>query len=719
MTGMTLALAGNPNAGKTTLFNELTGARQHVGNWPGKTVEKKDGVFHCRGLTCYVVDLPGAYSLNAYSPEEVIARDYIIHQQPDLVINVVDASNLERNLYLTTQLLELGAPLVIALNVVDIARARGLRIDRDRLSALLGRVPVVETIANKGQGIDKLLETLVNKPTDFKINYGKELETEIENLTALIQQQAGLAQTFEPRWLALKLLEGEADLAAQVERLAGGSSLLAQARQAGERIGQIYGDSADIALADARYGFIHGLVRQVVDKSQANRYTLTDRIDRIVTNRVLGLPLFLLVMYVMFKLVVDVSAPYLDWVDGVIGGPVSRWIERLLALLLAPAWLQSLALDGVVAGVGGVLVFLPGLFVLYFFLTLLEDSGYLARVAFVMDRLMSFTGLHGKSFIPLILGFGCAVPAIYATRTLENERDRIATGLLVPLMSCSARLPVYVVFGLAFFPQQAGLLITGLYLTGIVLAALAGWLFSKTILKNSPDNMFALELPPYRLPTLKGLLIHTWEKSKEFVYKAGTVILSVSIVLWFLLNLPWGVANPRDSLFGQLSAAASPIFAPAGFDKWEATGALVTGFIAKEVVVSAMSQIYIGQAEPPAAPPTTLGQDIAEIIIGFGQATVDAGKTLFSLIPGVNLVETEPAEADTALGAALTANFTPLAALAFLLFVLVYTPCVATLGAIKAEYGWKWMGVSASYQFGLAWLLAALVYQAGRFLGWG
>ncbi len=312
-------------------------------------------------------------------------------------------------------------------------------------------------------------------PVDFRINYGKELEAEIEHLTLLIQQHPSLAQTFNPRWLAVKLLEGEADLVAQVERLPDGAQLIAQARQGSARIEAIYGDTVDIAVADARYGFIHGLTRQVVDKSQANRYTLTDRIDRVVANRVLGLPLFLLVMYIMFKLVVDVSAPYLDWVDSVIGGPVSRWIEALLTLLMAPDWLQSLVLDGAVAGVGGVLVFLPGLFVLYFFLTLLEDSGYLARVAFVMDKLMSFTGLHGKSFIPLILGFGCAVPAIYATRTLENERDRIATGLLVPLMSCSARLPVYVVFGMAFFPQQAGLLITVLYVDGIVLAAAVGW----------------------------------------------------------------------------------------------------------------------------------------------------------------------------------------------------------------------------------------------------
>jgi ferrous iron transport protein B len=540
----------------------------------------------------------------------------------------------------------------------------------------------------------------------FKVNYGNDIEAEIERLVTLIDRQPDLSSRFRPRWLALKLLEGEADVLERVARLAGGSDLLAQARQG--------------RIADARYGFIHGVTRQVVDKSQLNRYTLTDRIDRIVTNRVLGLPIFLVVMYVMFKLVVDVSAPYLDWVDSVISGPVSRWATGLLGLVSAPAWLQSMVVDGIIAGVGGVLVFLPGLFVLYFFLTLLEDSGYLARVAFLMDKVMSFTGLHGKSFIPLILGFGCAVPAIYATRTLENERDRIATGLLVPLMSCSARLPVYVVFGLAFFAGQADLLITGLYFFGILLAAFVGLIFSRTVLKNSPDAMFALELPPYRLPTLKGLLIHTWEKSKEFVHKAGTVILLVSVVLWFLMNLPWGVQEPRQSLFGQVSAAAAPVFAPAGFDNWEAAGSLMTGFIAKEVVVSTMSQIYVGEAGvDQEAPTTTFGEEVGNIIIGFGAATLDAAKTLLSLIPGVNLVDAEAEEEDTALSVALSTVFTPLAALAFLVFVLVYTPCVATLGAIKAEYGWRWMWVSAGYQFALAWLLAVLVFQGGRFLGWG
>lgn len=545
----------------------------------------------------------------------------------------------------------------------------------------------------------------------FRVNYGADIQPELERLTKLIAEQPALVAAYRyPYWLALKLLEGDADLAAQVAQLAGGRAVLDAVQRSAAHIENIYGDTVDIALADARYGFIHGVTHQVMQRVPTDRYDVTARIDRIVTNRVLGLPIFFVVMYLMFKLVVDVSAPFLDWMDGVVNGPVTRWAGSLLTFFAAPDWLHALVTDGIIAGVGGVLVFLPGLFVLYLFLTFLEDSGYMARVAFLMDKLMSFTGLQGKSFIPLILGFGCAVPAIYATRTLENERDRIATGLLVPLMSCSARLPVYVVFGVAFFAGRADMLITALYFGGIVLAAGMGWLFSRTLFRASEQPMFALELPPYRMPTFKALMLHTWEKSKEFVYKAGTVILSVSVVLWVLLNLPWGVETPRESYFGRASAAAAPIFAPAGFGTWEASGSLVTGFIAKEVVVSTMSQLFVGEAtghgaeeseEAEVAP--TFGEDLGEIIGGFFFATVDA--------------DAEPE--DLALSSALRGTFTPLAALAFLVFVLVYTPCVATLGAIRGEYGWKWLWVSAGYQFALAWTLAVVIYQGGRFLGWG
>jgi len=413
----------------------------------------------------------------------------------------------------------------------------------------------------------------------------------------------------------------------------------------------------------------------------------------------------------------DVAAPFLDWIDWVITGPLSRWSVALLNAAGAPDWLRSLVVDGVIAGVGGVLVFLPGLMVLYFSLALLEDSGYMARAAFVMDRFMRVLGLHGKSFIPMILGFGCAVPAIYATRTLENERDRVLTGLLVPFMSCSARLPVYVVFGLAFFGQNSGRLIWAMYALGIVMAVLMGALLSRTLLVYEHDATFVLELPPYRRPALKGLLIHTWERSSGFVRRAGTVIFRVTIVLWFLLNLPWGVQNQRDSLFGQVSASAAPVFKPLGFGHWESTGALAGGLIAKEIVVSTLSQVYAVEQEDQVEETPSFGEDALEIGRGLGQAALDAGRALFSVVPGVNLEREEQEVEDTGLSAALRANFTALEAVAFVVFVLLYVPCVATLSALKHEYGRKWAVFSTFFQLSLAWLVTLIVFQGGRLLG--
>jgi len=555
----------------------------------------------------------------------------------------------------------------------------------------------------------------------FYIDYGSEVEAEIGALLERIAAQPDLAGSYQPRWLAIKLLEGEADLLKRVAEVEGGAAIDAAAAAGRERIGSMYGDTPDIAIADARYGYVHGVVREVVDSSAVSRYSVTDRLDRVLTSRLLGLPIFFAVMFVVFKLVVEVSAYFLDWVDAVIGGPVTRWVTSLLEMLSAPDWFVSLAIDGVIAGVGAVLVFVPGLIVLYLFLTLLEDSGYMARVAFVMDRVMRFTGLHGKSFIPMILGFGCAVPAIYATRTLESRTQRILTSLLVPLMSCAARLPVYVVFGLAFFGAAAATVITGLYVFGILIAGLVAIVLSRTILRERDDSVFALELPPYRLPTLKALTTHTWQKTKEFVVKAGTVIFVISVGLWFLMNLPWGVEEQRDSYFGQVSAAAAPVFAPAGFGTWEASGALVTGFIAKEVVVATMAQTYVGEEEAVAeGPAPTVGEDLREIGTSFVGAADGALRSTLSIIPGVNLMPADEEEVqDTALSNALASNFTPLAGLAFVMFVLIYTPCVATLSAIKSELGWRWAAFSGLYQFGLAWLLAVLVFQLGTFLGYG
>ena len=721
----TIALAGNPNCGKSTVFNALTGARQHVGNWPGKTVEKKEGVFQFHGREIGIVDLPGTYSLTAYSPEEIIARDFIVDDKPDVVVVVMDATNLERNLYLMVQVLELASPVAIALNISDVAEARGIRIDRERLSALLGDVPVTRTVGTRKQGIEELvasaLEAGIPQAGGFKVDYGAEIEEELAKLEGLAHEHPNIVHWFDPRWLAIKLLENESDVVERVAEMPGGSQLTAAARGSIAHLEAVYGDDVDIAIADRRYGYISGLTRQVVKHTRPDRVLISDRVDRIVANRVLGIPLFLMMMYVVFRLVQDVSAPFLDWVDGVVSGPISNWSLWLVSEIGAPLWLRSLIVDGAIAGVGSVLAFLPGLVVLYFFMAWLEDSGYLARAAFVMDRFMRMLGLHGKSFIPLVLGFGCGVPAIYATRTLENHRDRILTGLLVPLMSCSARLPVYVVFGLAFFGAYADRLIWGMYALGIIMAVFAGALLSRTVLQGDRDAAFVLELPPYRMPALKGLLIHTWERSSGFVKKAGTLILGVTILLWFALNLPWGVANQQDSLFGRASAVIAPVFAPLGFGDWQAAGSLMSGFIAKEIVVSTMSQTYgvagAGDAEPVERP--DFGRDLLNIVTGFFEAVWNAFKSLVSIIPGINLTESGGEIEDTKLSAALRTAFSPLAALAFVAFVLLYVPCVATLAAIRHEYGSRWAVFATGYQLALAWLVAFAIYQGGRLLAMG
>jgi ferrous iron transport protein B len=553
----------------------------------------------------------------------------------------------------------------------------------------------------------------------FKLDYGGKIEREIAKLIAAFEEIKFDTGRYSPRWLALKLLEADADILARVQDMPNGEQVIALAKQGAEHVSSMLGDEFDLLTADRRYGYINGIVRQSLHRPLVDRITLTDRIDDIVTHKWLGLPVFFAVMYIVFRLVIDVSSPFLDWTDAVINGPIAHLFRFILDLVPAPAWIHSLVIDGVVAGVGGVLVFVPGLLILYFFLALLEDSGYMSRAAFVMDRFMRVVGLHGKSFIPMILGFGCAVPAIYATRTIASRRDRILTALLVPLMSCSARLPVYVVFGLAFFGARAGTVIWAMYALGIVVAMLAGMVFTKTILKPDVTSAFVLELPPYRQPALKSVLIHMWENTSEFVRKAGTTILYASLVMWLLLNMPFGVNNQRDSYFGKVSGAISPVFAPLGFGNWETGGALVTGFMAKEIVVSTMSQIYLGGNQTQVNESTTLGKDLIGIGQGFVDATVSSGRILLSIIPGVHLVDEKSANEDTTLSLALRDHFTPLSAAAFLVFVLLYVPCVATLGAIKHEFGTSWAVTSAVYQTAVAWIAAFFVYQGGLLLGLG
>lgn len=709
-----VALAGNPNAGKSTIFNTLTGGRQHVGNWPGKTVDVKSGVVRWNGSAVTLVDLPGTYSLSAHSLEEIIARDFILEERPDAAIVVADATNLERNLYLAAQVMELGVPVALALNMMDRAEAEGIVIDVDLLSRLLG-APVVPTVGTRRQGLLELVGLAVTEaaPRPNLIDYGIELEQEI----AALQGQVALWSPDAPRYATLKLLEGDKLALQALGSDPAGDGLRAEARAAAARVQAVYGDDVELLVADRRYGFVHGLAHQVVKRRGGQRRSLTDRIDDIAAHRVLGLPIFFLLMALVFKLTADASAPFVDWIDSTVG-VLAGWVTAGLTAIAAPAWLISLLVDGVLAGVGGVLVFLPVLLILYFCLALLEDSGYMARAAFVMDKLMHLLGLHGKSFIPLIVGFGCNVPGILATRTLENRRDRILTGLMVPLMSCAARLPVYVIFAAAFFPQNASAVIFGLYLLGIVLAVLTGLLMRRTLFGKTPDSLFVLELPPYRLPAWRGLRTHMWRHSEEFVRKAATLILAAAVVVWALLNLPIGVENAEDSLFGRAAGVFAPIFEPLGFGNWQATGSLATGLVAKEVVVSSMAVIYLGDqpVEPPAD--VDIAADVRGIVVGFGQAVVDSVRIVLSMIPGVDLLGDEPAQADTSLSQALQSNFTPASALAFLVFVLLYAPCVAAMGALKTEFGTRWMVFSFFYLLGLAWIAGFVTYQvAGWLLG--
>jgi ferrous iron transport protein B len=554
----------------------------------------------------------------------------------------------------------------------------------------------------------------------FSIDYGEAIEAELRKLATTIRNVPTLRETFDSRWLAVRLLESEADIGELVAAHPGGERVLQIAQQSRRKLAEGAPHGVDIALADQRYEFISQVLGQALKKPHEPSGSVAERVDGLLTNPLIGVPIFFVVMYFVFNFVVNVSAPYLDWIDAVITGAVSRWIHAGLLLVQAPDWLQGLLLDGVIAGVGGVLVFLPGLVVLFLFIALMEDSGYLARVAVVMDRFLNYIGLNGKSFVPMILGFGCAVPAIYATRTLESRRERILTSLLVPLMSCAARLPVYVVFALAFFNQRADLVIWGLYALGILVAGLIGWLFTRTLFKkSSSEKFFVMELPPYRTPTLRGLWIHISQRVGDFIRNAGTLILAAAVVVWLLLNLPLGVQDLRESYFGQLSATFAPVMEPAGFGTWEATGSLMTGLVAKEVVISTMSQIYVGEVlTSEEAPTSTFGEDLIGIGSGFFQATVEAAKAMLeTLTPGITLFhEPESDEAAISLAMNLQTAFSPLSALAFMVFVLLYVPCIATLGAIRAEFGARWAAFSASYQIAIAWLLAVTVFQVGSLI---
>lgn len=722
-----VAVAGNPNSGKSTIFNALTGARQEVGNWPGKTVEKREGRLTIDDHTFEVVDLPGTYSLTPYSAEETIALDYLLDENPDVVIIVVDASNLERNLYLTVQIVEMGLSVVVALNMMDMVESRGISIDLDLLSRGLGQVHLVPTVARQAQGIEALkaciLDLAITPPDNsqqaFKVDYGADIEAGITQLENLITGK-------KPRWLAIKLLENDPGIAA---RLADQAEALSCAQEEIRQLESITGDETDILITDRRYGYINGLVHQVVKRPGLDRFTLSDKVDRVLTHPAVGIPVFVAVMWFVFQMTANVSAYYLDWIDGVFGGPVTRWALAVLNLLgLGGSWVESMVVDGVIAGVGGVLVFIPVLMFMYFFIALLEDSGYIARAALLMDRSMRFIGLHGKSFIPMVLGFGCTVPAIYATRTLDNPRDRLLTGLLVPFMSCGARLPVYVVIGTAFFGANAGTLVFSMYMLGIVVAILVGLVLKRTLLRTEEDSPFVIELPPYRAPSIKGVLIHTWERTYDFIRNATTIILLVSICIWLLMSIPanappetrFAQVDTENSALAAVGGAIAPALKPAGFGTWEASSALITGFVAKEIVVSTLSQVYVGGEIEQAAEPTTFLQDLSEIGLTFLVATWDTLRGTVSLIPGVNLFgEAEEEAVDPSLAIALRGAFTPLSAVAYCVFVLLTVPCMATITTLRQEFGAKWMAFSIGLALVISWTAAVLVYQSGSLLGLG
>ncbi len=670
-----VALAGNPNSGKTTIFNSLTGAHQHVGNWPGVTVEKKEGQLVSEGKVIRVVDLPGTYSLGAYSEDEAVARDYILFEKPDVVINIIDATNLERNLYLTTQLLEMGSNLVIALNMSDELKAKQIDINAARFSELLG-VPAIRTVGTRGQGTKELvaqaLQAAGNKnPRVVQINYGKEVETELAALEQDILSNRQLVENFAPRWLAVKVLEGDQGVLKSLAKYPGLERLLARRAEAVKRLEGLLGEDIESLLADKRYGFIGGLAKEVMTRRQTTeeRLSRSDKIDRIVTNRYLGIPIFLFAMWAIFQFTFTIGDPFIGWIETFFewfGGVTGAWLESAGM----PGLLMSLIVDGIIGGVGSVLVFIPNIFLLFFAISLLEDSGYMARAAFIMDRLMHTLGLHGKSFIPLLIGFGCNVPAVMATRTLENKKDRLITILITPLMSCTARLPVYILFAGAFFTANQGLVIFSLYLLGLALAILMGMLFKRFLFKGETSH-FVMELPPYRVPTLKSTFIHMWEKGSSFIRKAGTIIFAVVVLVWALSNLPVGVEYAsQDSILGWIGSFVAPIFKPAGFGTWEAAVALVFGILAKEVVVGTLGVIYGAE---------------------------EAGLT-----------------------AAIAQAWTPLSAYAFMVMTLLYIPCAAVIGTIKRETNsWTWTAFAVAYTLVLGWLMAVLVYQSGRLLGLG
>ena len=675
---ITIAIAGNPNSGKTTLFNAITGSRQHVGNYPGVTVEKKEGKCKYEGKEIKVIDLPGTYSLSPYSIEEIVTRNFIIEEKPDLIIDVIDASNLERNLYLALQFIELEIPLLLVFNMMDFATSQGYKINIKLIEKLLD-TPVVTAIASKGEGTENIIKASLSlaknhkKTTGTIVKYGKEIDKYIKILSKFLSSNNVINGKYSDRWLAIKLLEQDTEIIEEVKKNKLSEEIVTLVSEARTYIKNFFNDEPENIISDKRYGFINGLYKETVEKTKEDKISTSEKIDFILTHRLLGIPIFLLFMWLVFQLTFTLGTPPMELIEFLIDS-----LGHFIIFHMKEGIFRSLIVDGIIGGVGGVIIFLPNIVLLFLAIAILEDTGYMARVAFIVDKLMHSIGLHGKSFIPMLIGFGCSVPAIMATRTLECKKDRLTTILIIPLMSCGARLPVYTLLISAFFsPSMAGNVLFSIYLIGFILAVIMAKIF-RELLFPGECSPFVMELPPYRVPTLKSVLIHMWEHAYLYLQKAGTILMAISILMWFLTNFPvTGNVNRTEKLAssyaGQIGKIMEPVIRPLGFD-WKIGVALFSGFAAKEVIVSTLGTIY----------------NLEEV----NDNTVSLRELLKQ-----------------------DKHFSPLTAYTLMIFILIYVPCMATVAVVWKETGsLYWPFFMICYTIILAWIMSFAIYQAGKLL---
>ncbi len=732
MRKLTIGLVGNPNCGKTTLFNALTGANQRVGNWAGVTVERKEGTYRDGDRQITVVDLPGVYSVDAEDNgtglDELVARDYLLWGEADLIINIIDASNLERNLYLTTQILEIGVPIVIALNMMDLAASREIRLKPELLAQKLG-CPVIPLSAHNRKGLSQLKEAIaqaIDRPTfsPSYVAYPPVIESALEDLIPTIEGSA-TSKTANARWFALNLLQYDDRHAPDL-----GKDTLRRIAEHRRRIHQTLGEDTDLLIADSRYTWIRQLIQNVVERTNIVQQTVSDRIDRVVLNRWLGIPIFMVVMYLMFLVSINLGGAFIDFFDLGVGAFVVGLPTHLLQQINAPGWLIGLLADGLGGGIQTTSTFIPQIGLLFIFLAILEDSGYLARAAFVMDRLMRLMGLPGKSFVPMMVSFGCNIPGIMATRTLENRRDRLLTIIMNPFMSCGARLPVYALFVAAFFPTNGQNIVFMLYILGILVAIFTGLVMKKTLFKGEAAP-FVMELPPYHLPTLRGIMIRAWERLKAFIFKAGKMIVVMVLILGLINNLgvdgSFGKKDSQDSILSAFSRTITPIFAPMGIrsENWPATVGLMTGVFAKEVMVGTMDSLYTSLAKTSAnndqepEKPFDLGAEVGK---AFASIPEKLGELTGQILDPIGLrilndtgdLKTAAKSQDvhyTTFGQMASRFGSSTAAIAFLLFVLLYFPCVSATAAVYRETNLGWTVFVGCWTTGLAYWVATFYYQ--------